>query len=136
MNFLLTLLLAQAVIPAAPPVTLAQGQYGSVAEAKTLYIRTVQEWETLWTSINPTQPAPAVPFATEAVAAVFLGERPSGGYRVNITGTRRDGTALVIEYTERAPGPGDIVTQALTSPFHIVRVPRHDGAVSFSRISR
>ena len=42
--------------------------------------------------------------------------------------------ALVIEYRERVPAAGDIVTQAITSPFHIVRVPRFDGSIRFRKI--
>jgi hypothetical protein len=65
------------------------------------------------------------------VAAVFLGARPTGGYGVEITGTRRDGDTLVVEFVERRPGPDAIVTQALTAPYHIVTLPRHEGAVVF-----
>jgi hypothetical protein len=40
---------------------------------------------------------------------------------------------LVIEYVERRPDPGGIVAQFLTSPFHIVKLPRHTGPVQFQK---
>jgi hypothetical protein len=42
---------------------------------------------------------------------------------------------LIVEYAERRPPADAIVTQALTTPFHIVRLPTHDGPVRFRRVS-
>jgi hypothetical protein len=66
---------------------------------------------------------------------VWLGTRPTGGYDVEIVATRRDGNALVVEYVEHRPPADAIVTQALTSPFHIVKLPRADGPVRFRDVS-
>ena len=98
-----------------------------------IVVRSAAEWDVLWKAHAGAQAAPAVDLAKNVVAAVFIGTRPTGGYSVEITGTRRDGDALVIEYVQRAPGRGDIVSQALTSPFHIVSLPRHDGPVRFEQ---
>ena len=46
----------------------------------------------------------------------------------------REAAALVIEYRERVPAASDIVTQALTSAFHIVKLPRFDGSIRFRKI--
>ena len=72
-------------------------------------------------------------FSKHAVAAVFLGTRMTGGFSVEIVGTRRDGDTLAIEYAERRPDSDAIVAQVLTSPFHIVTVPRHQGPVRFQK---
>jgi PrcB C-terminal len=69
------------------------------------------------------------------VVAVFLGIRPTGGYGVEITAARREGGTLVVEYVERRPRPDALLTQALTAPFHIVALPRHDGAVTFRHVA-
>jgi hypothetical protein len=79
---------------------------------------------------------PSVDFSKEIVAAVFLGTRPTGGFSVEIVGTRVEGDALVVEYAEQRPGRADIVSQVLTSPFHIVRLPTHKGPVRFQRQDR
>jgi hypothetical protein len=72
-----------------------------------------------------------VNFDAVTVLAVFLGSRSTGGYGVEIVSTRVEGDALVVEYDERRPSPDAMVAQILTSPVHIVSVPRQAGAVRF-----
>lgn len=124
------LLMAQG--PAAVP-TVAQGPSSGVEEPKQVVVRSPAEWDSLWKSHAGPQTAPAVDFSTNMVAAVFLGTRPTGGHRVEIVGTRREKDLLIIEYIERAPGADAIVTQVLTSPFHIVKLPRFNGPIRFRR---
>ena len=116
-----------------PMTTVADGQSSGITEPKQAIVRTAAEWNTLWKSHAGSQMPPTIDFTKEMVVAVFLGERPTGGFRVQILDTRRDGNALIVRYSERRPGPDSIVTQALTSPFHIVRVQRHEGPVRFER---
>jgi hypothetical protein len=92
-----------------------------------------RDWEALWKSHAPGQTPPPVDFKTRFVAAAFLGSRPTGGFSVQITGTRIAAGTLIIEFVDRERGPGDIVTQALTSPFHLVTLPRHEGAVRLEK---
>jgi hypothetical protein len=96
-------------------------------------VRSAAEWQSLWQRHAPGRPAPTVDFTRNMVLAVFLGSRPSGGYQVEITGVRSDGKGLVVEWTERRPGPGQMAAQVLTSPSHIVTVPRQDGEVRFEK---
>ena len=116
-------------------VSVSQGSRSAIDQPKETTARTPAEWQALWKEHGPGDAAPAVDFTKEMIAAVFLGTRPTGGYAVEIRSMRRDGQTLVIEYTERRPGPDAIVTQALTSPFHIVRMPRVEGPVTFRRVS-
>lgn len=69
--------------------------------------------------------APAAPTlgSDETVVAIFLGQRPTGGYGVRVTGASAQGGVLTLTVNLTAPGPGSITTQALTSPWTIVRVP-------------
>ena len=62
------------------------------------------------------------------VAGVFLGSRPTGGYALEVTAVERDGTDLVVVYREGRPDPREMVTQMITSPFHLVRVDRQESA--------
>jgi hypothetical protein len=55
-------------------------------------------------------------FKTNAVIAAFLGERNTGGYRVEIT---REVSGQ-IHVAEKKPGKGVMVTQMITSPFKLV----------------
>lgn len=68
---------------------------------------------------------PAVPSlrSGETVVGIFLGQRPTGGYGVRVTGASVQGDTLTLTVEVRTPGPGAITTQALTSPWTLVRVP-------------
>lgn len=59
----------------------------------------------------------------DTVVGIFLGQRPTGGYSVRVTNASAQGGVLTLTVDLRAPGPGSITTQALTSPWTIVRVP-------------
>jgi hypothetical protein len=115
--------------------TIARGPMSAITDARQVVVRSSAEWETLWKEHGVTQPLPVVNFSKEIVAAVFLGSRPTGGFNVEILSTRLEGDALIVEYGERRPGRGDIVSQVLTSPFHIVRLPAHEGSVRFEKKS-
>jgi hypothetical protein len=131
---LLTVLVLMQPVPSGV-VTVAQGAYSGIEERTENLIRTASDWQALWKAHRGSGPAPPVDFAKETIAAVFLGTRPTGGYSIEIVRARRDGTALVLEYVERRPAADSIVTQALTSPFHIVKLPKHDGPASFHNVS-
>jgi hypothetical protein len=128
---LLALLVAQAQTPAI--TTVAQGPASGATDFREVVVRSPAEWAALWKSHAGLQTAPVIDFSANVVAAVFLGTRPTGGFRVEITGTRREAAALVVDYAERAPGANDLVTQVLTAPFHIVSIPRHDGPIRFRK---
>jgi|SRR5688572_8724682 hypothetical protein len=132
---MLAMILAVALMQQGSPglVTIAQGTHSRIEEARDAVVRTPAEWLALWKAHGQGEPPAAVEFGKEMVAAVFLGTRATGGYAVQITGTSREKDTLVIDYVEQRPGGDVIVTQALTSPFHIVRLPRHDGPVRFRR---
>jgi len=106
--------------------TVSKGSRSGVREPRQLVLRSQAEWKILWgqhvsVDANPTPP-PAIDFAKELVAAVFLGEKPTGGYDTAISRAQRSDDAVVIYYRERIPAPGALVTQSLTQPFHIVRI--------------
>ena len=73
----------------------------------------------------------AVDFETRMVAAVFSGTRPTPRYRIEITGTQREGSALVVVIAERSRTRSQVVAQVVVSPFHVVTLPRDDGEVRF-----
>lgn len=55
-----------------------------------------------------------------------LGEKPSGGFGVDITDVQLFDQTLVIRGAIHRPEPGEMVTQALTHPFQVIAVPRVD----------
>jgi hypothetical protein len=71
-------------------------------------------------------PSPAVDFDAEHVVTIQMGQKPTGGYGIELAepdATLRDGEALIrLRWIE--PAPGSIVTQILTSPCLIVSLPK------------
>ena len=55
---------------------------------------------------------------------IELGVRPTGGYAVKVVSVYEEGNQLIVEYTEREPRPDQYVTQALTTPWVMVLLPR------------
>lgn len=76
--------------------------------------------------------APTVPGigSAETLVGVFLGQRATGGYGVRVVAASAQGGALTLTVAVQAPGPNSLTTQAITSPWTIVRVPG-----TFTRIS-
>lgn len=130
MGTILVALVLMQQIPVAV-TTVAQGEYSGVEEPQQVVVRTSEEWRKLWREHAGDEAAPEVDFTREMVAAVFAGTRPTGGYSVEIVSATRGGDTVTFEYREQRPSPDALLTQALTSPFHIVRVARHEGPVTF-----
>ena len=118
-----------------PPVTtLAQSTGSFITSTKQMVARTPAEWAALWKAHAGPAPAPAVDLAKSTVIAVFLGERMTGGYMVEITGTRRDGGALVVSWAERKPAGDQMTAQVITSPAHIASIPAFAGEIRFEKV--
>jgi hypothetical protein len=133
MMALLAVLLTAFMQAPAPIETVARSAESGVEEARQAVARSADEWTRLWREHAGDTPAPRVDFATRTVLAVFLGTRPSAGYAVEITGTRAEGTGLVVQWRERVPERGMVAAQILTSPAHIVSVPKVTGAIRFEK---
>ena len=111
--------------------TVQRGDLSGIEERREAVIRTAAEWASLWKQHQPDQKPPAIDFTRSMVAGVFLGSRPTGGYALEVTAVERDGADLVVIYREGKPDPKMMVTQMITSPFHLVRIDRHAGPVRF-----
>lgn len=115
-------------------VTLARDLMSGVEQSRQVVVQDETAWYTLWREHAGESLPPAVSFSTHTVLAVFLGTRPTGGFDVEIRRVRRDGEVTVVEWVERRPGPGEVAAQVITSPVHIVAVPRIPGPVRFEQV--
>jgi hypothetical protein len=72
-------------------------------------------------------PTPTVDFDAEHVVSIQMGQKPTGGYGIELVepyATLNDGEALIrLRWIE--PAPGSIVTQILTSPCLIISLPKN-----------
>jgi hypothetical protein len=128
-------LLFAAILQTAVPIrSLDKGGSSQVDNARQAAVQSAAEWSTLWSQHAGGRARPAVDFTKEMVLAVFLGTRPSAGFSVEIVGAREEGAALVVSYRETRPQPGCVTALVLTSPYHLVAVPKH-GDVKWERVN-
>ena len=126
-----------AILQATIPMrSIDQGLSSQIDESRQASARSVEEWSTLWKQHAGERTRPAVDFSKNVVVAVFLGTRPSAAFGVEIVRVREEGVALVVSYKETRPAPGGVAAQILTSPFHVVAVPRGSTTdVKFERVN-
>jgi PrcB C-terminal len=65
------------------------------------------------------------------VVALFMGERPTGGFAIEVTRIERTDSGLSVHYRTTRPDPAAMQPQALTQPFHLIALPRSDDPVTF-----
>ena len=126
---------AAAVGETVPFSTLGKGINSGIRESAQVVVRSQNDWAALWSRHMRTQiappPPPAVDFSRDMVVALFLGERPTGGYAIEVTQIERNDAGLAIRYRTTRPDPAAMPTQALTQPFHLIKLPRVDDSVTF-----
>jgi len=99
-----------------------------VTDKKTVLIKTVVEWQELWSEVEkPREPKSSPPdidfLAGEMVVATFMGEQPSGGHSIEIMSLWvNHKNELEVYIREKRPSKGGMVTMAETQPLHIVKV--------------
>ena len=113
--------------------TIAEGTRSQIDEPREVIVRTDEEWQALWQDHAAGSTAPVIDFCDSTVVGVFLGARPTAGFRVEITSVTIDADTVVVEYMERTPRRGAMVAQVLTAPFQLVRLTRQGGNLRFRR---
>jgi len=67
----------------------------------------------------------------QMIIAIYAGEKPTGGYSIELKSLEVKDKKLVVHWNLKSPGPDDIVTQAITHPALVLLVDRFDGEVVF-----
>jgi hypothetical protein len=117
-------------------VPIAHGPLSNGSAARESVVRNPEEWGAMWASLPTKQAAPQVAFDQMMVVGVFVGNRPTTGYKVEITGARKDGAELVVLWREIPPAEGASVNATVTTPFAVAGLPRHDGPVRFEKAGK
>ncbi len=108
--------------------TFKRGDFSNITKQSLLVLDDRDQFEQYWQNStgNPGDTAPAgVDWQKEKLIAVHLGQRPTGGYKFFVRSIRRIKIDIAtISAIEQLPMPGSFVTQSLTSPYVILRIPR------------
>jgi protease stability complex PrcB-like protein len=114
-------------------VTIARGDASWISEPRQIVARDAEAWTALWAAhAGPEGAPPAIDFATRVVAAAFAGEQPSAGHAIEIVAAVAGHNEVRLIVETRAPAAGSVSAQIMTSPFHIVSLPRTVGEIRWS----
>jgi hypothetical protein len=139
MNVLVTAIVLVAALQSGPEAgmeTIVRDNMSNVEDAKQAVARNPAEWAALWRLHAGDQAPPKIDFNKKTVVAVFLGSRPSAGYAVEVSGTKPAGKTLIVEWSEHTPKPGTVSAQVITSPSHLVSIPKFAGEITFRKVER
>jgi hypothetical protein len=130
---LLCLALSLQMPAAIPFTTITRDDQSGIERKREVIVRTAGEWQALWKEHRPDAEPPRVDFAKSMAIGIFLGFRNTGGYTVEITSIARRGDEVIVTWKETKPGAGDVTSQVLTFPHHIVRLDRLEGKIVFQQ---
>ena len=75
-------------------------------------------------------------FSREMVVGAFLGEKPTGGYDIEITGVLEQNDYIEVLIKIDEPDPDEMVAQVITSPCHIIKLKRSDMEFMFNIVEQ
>jgi hypothetical protein len=111
------------------------GAYGGAVETGERVVSDAAVWTELWGRLSRETP-PAVDFAKTRVAAVFVGPRPTSGFRARLIGIAVEPTRYLVRWFEEGPGPDETVADGATAPYLLVSVPKDDRAIRWEKLRR
>lgn len=111
--------------PVAFTVLEAGGNAQEAEERKNVAARDQESFDRLWKMAHGAEElaAPTIDFSKEYVIGVFAGRKPTGGYAIEVTDVQDLGDERTLTVTVTSPGETCVVTDALTSPYQLIRVP-------------
>jgi hypothetical protein len=91
-----------------------------------LMIQTQQELDSVWSMIDSTgfSNVPDIDFEKELALLAFMGTFVTGGYNIEITGITLENDTYNYTIIKTTPDSGDIITSAITNPYHLIRFDR------------
>lgn len=115
--------------------TVAKAQNSSFRERVFYTINSEAEWRELWNSmhavVNPVPELPKVDFEKEMLILAFQGSKGTGGNSIEITGIEKKDGVVGVTVKDVSPGAGCFTTQAFTSPYHVVKIPKVDAKFEY-----
>ena len=105
---------------------ISRGNDGAFPFGHAGVITTKDLWDQFWAALHANKtPVPQLSkiwFGDEVVAYCVGGQRPTGGYQMVIKDAIATPGGIVVRCYEHIPNPTQFVIQAVTQPYHIVRL--------------
>ncbi len=111
------------------------GAYGGAVETGELVVSDAAAWTELWGRLSRETP-PTIDFSKNRIAAVFVGPRPTSGYRARLIGIAAEKERYLLRWFEEGPGPDEAVADGATAPFLLVSVPKDERGIRWDKKRR
>jgi hypothetical protein len=113
------------------------GVYSSITDKREVVVKNNDDYQKLmdelYSNLDQRPTIPEVDFNKNYVAAVFMGTRNTGGYSINVDKVIRRTNDLTVSVYETSPGKSCVVTESITYPYEIAKIPKIDKPVKFIR---
>lgn len=112
---------------------LIEGQFsGSITERKNYRVQSEEGLRELWRLVygNDGPIVPDIDFDTYELLAVFDGTHSSGGYDITVESVMDTPAVRTVSILHTVPGEECLTSQAITSPFEIVLLPKSSATIS------
>lgn len=113
-----------------PMEIVINGTYSAIDDKREVLINDNEKYQALmnehYKNLDQMPRIPVVDFTKYSVVAVFIGPRSNGGYMVAIDSINESSNSLNVNVSEITPGKNCVVTEAITKPFSLVKIPKTD----------
>lgn len=96
-------------------------------------INSNEELQKHFTACTPSSPLPD--FTQKRILGLLAGPKPTGGYNIKIQSVVENDCQILVEYSERVPADGEVVTQAITYPSDYIVLPKSTKPILFSKVN-
>ena len=116
-----------------PYKILFNNDHSNIKDEKNMVIKNVSDLKAIYASINSTRrpglPLPKVDFNKEEVLGIFLGEKSSAGYQIQIDSIHNNGKEIVVNY--KINTPKGMVSMVITQPTLLILIPKTNLPIKF-----
>ena len=113
-----------------PMEIVMDGTFSAIDDKREVLINNNEQFQSLmneiYKNLDQIPRTPVVDFTKNSVIAVFIGTRSNGGFMVAIDSITEGSNSISVNITENTPGINCVVTEAITKPFSIVKIPKTD----------
>lgn len=118
-----------------PMEIILDGTYSAVEDKREILLNNNEDFQKLmadvYKNLDQMPRIPVVDFNKNSVVAVFIGNRSNGGFMVAIDSITEGSKNLTVNITETTPGKNCMVTDAITRPFTLVKIPKTESKPVF-----
>jgi hypothetical protein len=105
--------------------TVLAGSHSLSDSSYVVLIKNQDDWNDTWLiakgKIEPLPSIPTIDFGNEYIIAAFMGQRPTSGYKIEITEIEKRGSILDV-FLKKYETPGMLTV--ITNPYCLVRLPK------------